>query len=182
MAKKHQNNKGLVIVYTGDGKGKTTAALGVALRAAGYKKKVLIVQFIKGSWDTGEIHSIKRLAPEIELVRMGEGFIGIIDDQKDFKQHKVAAGDALKKARVAVKSGKYNVVILDEINYAVKGRLITVSDVLGIIKSKNDKLHLVLTGNFASPKVIARADLVTEMKMIKHPFQKGIQAQRGIDY
>ncbi|MFA6391567.1 MAG: cob(I)yrinic acid a,c-diamide adenosyltransferase [Patescibacteria group bacterium] len=182
MPKKPQGTKGLVIVYTGSGKGKTTAALGIALRAAGYKKKVLIVQFIKGSWDTGEINSIRRLSPEIELVRMGEGFVGIIDDQKEFKEHVLAAKRALAIARKAVISKKYSVVILDEINYAVKGKLIKQQDVLDLIKMKNEKLHLVLTGNFAGPKVIAKADLVTEMKAVKHPYQKGIKAQRGIDY
>jgi cob(I)alamin adenosyltransferase len=182
MPKKIPGIKGLVIVYTGSGKGKTTAALGIALRAAGYKKKVLIIQFIKGSWETGEIHSIKRLAPEIELIRIGEGFVGIIDDQKEFQEHVRAAEKALKIAQRAVMSKKYSVVILDEINYAVKGKLITVQGVLGLIKKKDPKLHLVLTGNFAKPEVIKKADLVTEMKEIKHPFQKGIKAQRGIDY
>ncbi|MBU0613080.1 cob(I)yrinic acid a,c-diamide adenosyltransferase [Patescibacteria group bacterium] len=182
MVKKAQGTKGLVIVYTGGGKGKTTAALGIALRAAGYKKKALIVQFIKGSWETGEINSLRRLSPEIELVRIGKGFVGIIDDKKSFSDHVKAAQEALKVAEKAVVSKKYSVVILDEINYAVKGKLISVQDVLSLIKSKNPRLHLVLTGNFASQKVIEKADLVTEMKEIKHPFSKGIKAQRGIDY
>ncbi|MFA6272223.1 MAG: cob(I)yrinic acid a,c-diamide adenosyltransferase [Patescibacteria group bacterium] len=182
MSKKVQGTKGLVIVYTGSGKGKTTAALGIALRAAGYKKKVLIIQFIKGSWETGEIKSIKRLAPEIELIRMGEGFVGIIDDQKEFQEHVQAAEQALKIAQKAITSKKYSVVILDEINYAVKGKLIKQQDVLDLMNKKEEKLHLVLTGNFAGPKLIAQADLVTEMKAIKHPFSKGIKAQRGIDY
>lgn len=182
MVKKVQRTKGLVIVYTGGGKGKTTAALGIALRAAGYKKKALIVQFIKGSWETGEMNSLRRLSPEIELVRIGKGFVGIIDDKKSFKDHINAAQEALKVAEKAVSSNKYSVVILDEINYAAKGKLVSVRDILNLIKNKNFKTHLVLTGNFAASKVIEKADLVTEMKEIKHPFHKGIKAQRGIDY
>ena len=182
MEKKVQKTKGIVIVYTGGGKGKTTAALGLALRAAGYKKKALIIQFIKGSWETGEMNSIRRLSPEIELVRIGKGFVGILDDKESFEDHVSAAQEALEIAKKAVLSKKYSVVILDEINYAAEGKLIKIQDILDLIKNKDPKLHLVLTGNHASPKVIAKADLVTEMKEIKHPFRKGIKAQKGIDY
>lgn len=182
MSKKTSNNRGLVIVYTGGGKGKTTAAVGMAVRAAGYGKKSIIIQFIKGTWKTGEGKSLKKLRSQIEIVPAGKGFVGIIDDNKAFKEHLEAAQEALKISKKAIKSGKYQLVILDEVNYAVKGNLIRVKDVLDLIKNKPAKLHLVLTGNHASPKVIQKADLVTEMKAIKHPFGKGIKAQRGIDF
>jgi cob(I)alamin adenosyltransferase len=174
--------KGLVIVYTGSGKGKTTAAIGMAVRAAGYGKKVIIIQFIKGTWKTGEWKSLKKLHPEIEIRPTGKGFVGIIDDNKPFKEHLEAAQKALQASKKAVKSGKYQLVILDEINYALKVNLVRVKDVLDLIENKPAKVHLVLTGNHASPKIIQKADLVTEMKEVKHPFHKGIKAQRGIDY
>lgn len=174
--------RGLVIVYTGGGKGKTTAALGLALRAVGYKKKVKIIQFIKGTWRSGELESLRRLYPQIEVVLAGKGFVKIQNDKRPFREHLQAAQEALRLAQKTVRSKKYDVVILDEINYAVKGNLISIKDVLNLIKTKPSSVHLVLTGNFASPQVIKKADLVTEMKEIKHPVHKGIKAQKGIDY
>src|SRR5213593_4838630 len=115
--------EGEVIVYTGGGKGKTTAALGLALRAIGYNKKVCMIQFIKGTWFTGEMRSIQRLSPNFELVRMGKGFIKILDDKSPFSLHKKAAQGAIKIAREKIKSEMYDVVILDEINYALHGKL-----------------------------------------------------------
>jgi len=173
---------GLTIVYTGKGKGKTTAALGLALRATGYDKKICMIQFIKGSWHYGEMDSTKKLEPGFEMVAVGKGFVGIIDDKSPKEDHKKVAKEAIRISKEKIQSGKYDIVILDEINYAVNLNLISVDDVLKLIKSKPDDIDLVLTGNYAKDEVIEIADLVTEMKEIKHPFQKGIKAKKGIDF
>jgi cob(I)alamin adenosyltransferase len=176
------NKNGLTIVYTGKGKGKTTAALGIALRATGYKKKICMIQFIKGSWHYGEMESSKRLEPEFEMVAIGKGFVGIIDDKSPKEDHQKIAKEAIRISNEKIQSGKYDIVILDEINYAVNLNLISLDDVLDLIKSKPENVDLVLTGNYAKEEVIEAADLVTEMKEIKHPFQKGIKAKEGIDF
>ena len=173
---------GLTIIYTGKGKGKTTAALGIVLRASGYKKKTCMIQFIKGSWHYGEMDSSKKLEPEFEMVAVGKGFVGIIDDKSSKEDHEKIAKEALKISNEKIQSGKYDIVILDEINYAVNLGLITVDDVISMIKSKPSNLDLVLTGNYAKDEVIEMADLVTEMKEVKHPFQQGIKAKKGIDF
>ena len=174
--------KGLIIVYTGGGKGKTTAALGLSLRAVGYGLKICMIQFIKGSWHYGELDSIGRLAPEFELITAGKGFVGILDDTSPREEHVKACKDALKIADEKIQSGKYDIVILDEINYAVDMDLVSVDDVMDIISVKPAKLDLVLTGNHAKSEIIKIADLVTEMKEIKHPFKSGIKAKKGIDF
>ncbi len=176
------NKNGLTIVYTGKGKGKTTAALGIALRATGYKKKICMIQFIKGSWHYGEMESSKRLEPEFEMVAIGKGFVGIIDDKSPKEDHQKIAKEAIRISNEKIQSDKYDIVILDEINYAVNLNLISLDDVLDLIKSKPENVDLVLTGNYAKEEVIEAADLVTEMKEIKHPFQKGIKAKEGIDF
>jgi len=176
------SQKGLVIVYTGGGKGKTSAALGLVLRAVGYNHKVCMVQFVKGSWHYGELDSAKRLAPEFELVTAGKGFVGILDDKSPREEHVKAANDTLAISKEKIMSGKFNVVILDEINYAVQLELLKIDDVIDLIKSKPSELDLVLTGNHAAEEVIEIADLVTEMKEIKHPFKSGIKAKKGIDF
>ncbi len=174
--------KGLVIVYTGGGKGKTSAALGLVLRAVGYNHKVCMIQFVKGSWHYGELDSAKRLAPEFEMITAGKGFVGILDDKSPREEHVKAANDTLMISREKILSGKYNVVILDEINYAVQLELLKLDDVIDLIKSKPAELDLVLTGNHATKEVIELADLVTEMKEIKHPFKSGLKAKKGIDF
>ena len=176
------SQKGLVIVYTGGGKGKTSAALGLVLRAVGYNHKVCMVQFVKGSWHYGELDSAKRLAPEFELITAGKGFVGILDDKSPREEHVKAANDTLMISREKIMSGKFDVVILDEINYAVQLELLKLGDVIDMIKSKPAELDLVLTGNHATKEVIELADLVTEMKEIKHPFKSGIKAKKGIDF
>lgn len=175
-------NKGLVIVFTGDGKGKTTSALGVALRACGHNMKVVMLQFIKGSWHYGELESVKKLSPNFELIPLGKGFVGIIDDRLPREEHIKAAKEALAIAREKITSGDYRIVILDEINVAVRLNLIDIEDLLDLVRAKPEKLHLIITGRGADPKLIEAADLVTEMREIKHPYQKGIEAQKGIDY
>jgi len=174
--------KGLTIVYTGKGKGKTTAALGIALRATGYKKKVCMIQFIKGSWHYGEMDSSKRLEPEFEMVAIGKGFVGIMDDTSEKTDHEKVAKEAIRISNEKIQSKKYDIVILDEINYAVNLNLISLESVLDLIKSKPENIDLILTGNYAKEKVIEAADLVTEMREIKHPFQQGIKAKKGIDF
>jgi cob(I)alamin adenosyltransferase len=173
---------GLVLVNTGDGKGKTTAALGTVLRAVGYGHHVLIVQFIKGSWMYGELKSIKRLEPEVEFHRMGKGFVGIVDDNLPREQHAAAAKEALAFAKERLASGDYRLVLLDEIFIAVGLELITVGDVLDVLDVRPEQTSLILTGRGAPPEIIERADTVTEMKEIKHAYRKGILAQRGVDY
>jgi len=174
--------KGLVIVYTGKGKGKTTAALGIVLRAVGHGHRVGMIQFIKGEWYYGELTSSKRLEPEFEMIAAGKGFVGIIDDDHPIEDHQKAAKAAVALVKEKLASGSYDVVILDEINYAAKLNLISERDILDIIAAKPDRTSLVLTGNYASESVIAVADLVTEMKEVKHPYQKGIKAKKGIDF
>ena len=176
------SESGLIIVYTGKGKGKTTAALGIALRATGYDKKICMIQFIKGSWHYGEMISSKRLEPEFEMVAIGKGFVGIIDDKTPKEEHEKIASEAIKISTNKIQSGNYDIVILDEVNYAINLGLVKLEDVLNLIKSKPPALDLVLTGNYAKEEIIELADLVTEMKEIKHPFQQGKKAKKGIDF
>ncbi len=176
------SEKGLTIVYTGNGKGKTTAALGIALRATGYGKKICMIQFIKGSWHYGEMTSSKRLEPEFEMVAIGKGFVGIIDDKSPIEDHQKMADEAIKISTTKIQSGNYDIVILDEVNYAINLDLVKLEDVLNLIKSKPSTLDLVLTGNYAKEEIIELADLVTEMKEIKHPFRRGEKAKKGIDF
>lgn len=173
---------GLTIVYTGKGKGKTTAALGIVLRATGYDKKICMIQFIKGSWHYGEMISSKRLEPEFEMVAVGKGFVGIIDDKTPKQEHEKIAKEAIKISATKIQSGNYDIVILDEVNYAINLGLIKLEDVLNLIKSKPANLDLILTGNYAKDEIIELADLVTEMREVKHPFQNGIKAKKGIDF
>jgi cob(I)alamin adenosyltransferase len=173
---------GLLVVYTGKGKGKTTAALGIVLRSVGHGYKVGMIQFIKGEWYYGELSSSKRLEPEFEMIAAGKGFVGIIDDDHPIEDHQRAAQEAVALANERLSSGLYDIMILDEINYAIKLNLISVQNVLDIIKKKPKKTTLVLTGNYAPAEIIAVADLVTEMKEIKHPYQLGFKAKKGIDY
>ena len=180
--KNNEKSKGLLIVYTGDGKGKTTAALGMCVRAVGYDWKVLIIQFVKGSWKYGELKGIKRLVPNVEMHTVGEGFVGIIDDDKDFEEHRLAAKKGVQFAIDSISSSKYNLVILDELNVAMDLGLVTDDELNSILKARKPEQHLVITGRNASEELIKIADLVTEMKEIKHPYRQGILAQKGIDW
>jgi len=173
--------RGLTLVFTGNGKGKTTAALGMALRAWGQGLNVLILQFIKGGWKYGELKAAGRLGTGFEMRQLGEGFIRDTGEE-GMEEHRRAAQKALEEARRAVLEGKHDMVILDEINYAVHYGLVDLADVLEIIRSKPSRLHLVLTGRNAAQEVVEAADLVTEMREVKHPFAAGIPAQKGIEY
>ncbi len=169
-----------MIVHTGDGKGKTTAALGLALRAVGQGFKVAVVQFIKGSWKYGEL-SAPEFLPGFEITAMGKGFVGL--GGKEPNPEDIAlAGEAFEAGREKVLSGNYGMVILDEVNVAVSLGLLPVERVLELIEQKPDNTHLVLTGRGADPRIIEKADLVTEMREVKHPYKKGIKAQRGIEF
>ena len=172
---------GLIIVHTGDGKGKTTAALGLALRAFGAGLRVLILQFIKGKKDSGELKALevlKNFSPTIEIKQCGLGFI----TKENFAEQKKSARSAIELAQKEILSGDWDLIILDEINYAVKFGLLDAPEILSLIEIRPPELHLVFTGRDALPELIEVADLVTEMKLIKHPFQKGIVAQSGIEF
>jgi cob(I)alamin adenosyltransferase len=178
---KSESERGLILVNTGDGKGKTTAALGTALRMAGYGRKVLIIQFIKGTWKYGELEALKR-HPEITLVRVGKGFYKIVDDHFSEDEHRAAARAGLALARQSIARNEHALIILDEINVAVSVGLLDVADVLGLLDLKPPEMSLILTGRNAPAAVIERADTVTEMREVKHPFQQGVLAKQGIDF
>ena len=176
--------QGLLMVHTGDGKGKTTAALGLALRAFGAGLRVLILQFIKGGQTYGELNAIKLLEKipdaegKIKIKQCGIGFT----NKGDFDEHKKFAQETLKLAEKEILSGEWDLIILDEINYAVKFGLIGEEELFALIKKRPAEVHLLLTGRDAPKKIIEVADLVTEMTLIKHPFQQGVKAQRGIEF
>ncbi len=177
-----KKTKGLVIVYTGDGKGKTTAALGMALRAAGHQKKTLIVQLIKNFKSYGELKFVKKYNCDIEIKSIGKGYVKIKGDKFPFEEHVKTAKKALKFAKDKILSKEYDIIVLDEINIALEKNLLTLQEVIELIQQKPSSLHLVLTGRNAPRKLIQLADLVSEVKEIKHPFKKGTLAQRGIEY
>lgn len=181
------SRRGLTIIYTGNGKGKTTAALGAALRALGHGWRVLVIQFVKGEWPVvfGEAEMGKRLSPQFEVLQLGKGFVKHMGDAKPFEEHLAAAKAALRAAKERIASGAYDLIVLDEILYAIDYadvRLISVEEVLGLVDAKPPSLHLILTGRNAPQALMDRADLVTEMREIKHPWQRKIPAQAGIDY
>lgn len=177
-----KRDKGLAIVYTGDGKGKTTASLGLTIRAVGRGKRVSIVQFIKGSWTYGEQEGIKRLAPEVEMVWGGKGFVGIIDDKLPREEHVKAAEDTLALAAQKLTGGEYDIIILDEVNVALQLELLNTKDVLDVLRARPETVDVVCTGRGAPQELIEYADLVTEMREIKHPYQQKIPAKKGIDF
>jgi cob(I)alamin adenosyltransferase len=172
------------VVFTGNGKGKTTAAMGLALRATGNGMRVRVIQFIKGSWKTGEVEAVKPLAPRFEIVRAGRGFTieRLRDPRIPMEDHVAAAQAGYAEAREAIVSGELDVVVLDEILGTITAKLITLEQVLALIDVKPPEVHLVLTGRGAPAEIVDRADLVTEMRLVKHPFEQGIAAQRGIEF
>jgi cob(I)alamin adenosyltransferase len=173
-----QTKKGLIIVHTGDGKGKTTAALGIALRACGYGMKVIMLQFFKGKWKYGELRSAPKLGT-FEIQPMGQGFTW---ESKDVEVDKAMVREAWQAAKEKILSGNYDVVILDEINYALSYGFLPVADIVEFLQKKPPMLHVILTGRDAKPEIVEIADLVTEMRQIKHPFEQGISAQKGIEF
>jgi len=173
---------GLLILYTGDGKGKTTAAMGTALRAVGQGLRVLMVQFIKGSWHYGELDAAKMLGEDRFLIRpMGRGFVKV-GTEKPSPEDLEAARKAWEYGREQMYSRQFQLVIFDEINYAIHYRMLDVAEVKEALAGRPEDVHVVLTGRNAHPDLAEMADVVTEMKQLKHPFEKGVLAQRGIDY
>jgi cob(I)alamin adenosyltransferase len=173
---------GLILVVTGKGKGKSTSALGIALRAVGHNMKVCIMAFLKGDMYSGEIDGIKRLSPNVELHITGRGFCGIRGDPFSFEEHRANAQEAMALSMEKMLSGKYDIIILDEINSAIGLKLVDLSQVLDLIDKKPPLIHLVLTGRDAHPQVIERAHTVTEMNEMKHAYRQRIEPQKGIDF
>lgn len=175
------SERGLLMVFTGNGKGKTSAAMGVALRGVGQGFKVLMIQFIKGSWHYGELDSAPMLGGNFEIRPMGRGFVKVGAEKPDPEDVRLVE-EAWNTALEAVQSGRYDLVILDEINYAIHYGMLPIDRVLTGLASRPSRVHVIATGRNAHPKLIEAAGLVSEIKEIKHPFQQGILAQRGIDY
>lgn len=177
-----RNNK-MIFVFTGNGKGKTTSALGQALRAVGQGGKVIIFQFIKSKrWPTGEEKALKIFGSKLRLIKGGKGFVGIMGDKLPFLVHKQAAKETLKMAKKEILSKKYNLVVLDEINVALSLKLIQLSEVLKLIKSCPKGVGLILTGRGAPQELIKLADIVTNFQEVKHPFKKGVFGKKGVEY
>jgi cob(I)alamin adenosyltransferase len=174
--------KGLVVVITGNGKGKTTTALGITVRACGHNLRTCIIQFMKGDIYAGEWDGIKKMNCQVELISTGKGFCGIQGNPYPYKEHRENAQEAIRLARQKIESGQFDIVILDEINNALSLRLVDLEQVLEVIRQKPAGMHLVLTGRDAHPQVIDLADTVSEIKEIKHAYRKGIEPQPGIDY
>lgn len=173
--------QGLLLINTGPGKGKTTAALGTAMRAAGNGMRVLILQFIKGSWHYGELDAAEALGPNFVLKQMGRGFVkvgGAETDSEDVRLVQVAWDEA----RAAIYSGEWDMVVLDEINYAISYGMLDPAIVAEALRNRPPMVHVILTGRSAHPSLVEIADTVTEMRDVKHAYQKGIEAQRGVEY
>jgi cob(I)alamin adenosyltransferase len=177
-----KERKGLIVVITGPGKGKTTSALGMAVRACGHGMRVCIIQFMKGDLYAGEWDGIRKLDCAIELFATGKGFCGILGNPYPWAEHRANAQDAIDLVQEKLSSGSFDLIILDEINNALKLRLIDLEQLLEIIRSKPPLMHLVLTGRDAHPQVIELADTVSEIHEIKHAFRQGVDPQPGIDY
>jgi cob(I)alamin adenosyltransferase len=171
--------KGLLIVYTGEGKGKTTAAFGMVFRALGRGYKVAVVQFMKGPWVTGEIAALERFGDVVEIHRIGEGFTW---ETKDLEKDKALARRAWDICLRLLRAGRHDLYLFDELVYVLKYRFLPEEEVLLGLRERPPRAHVVLTGRDASPALVAAADLVTEMKEVKHPFREGIVAQPGVDY
>jgi cob(I)alamin adenosyltransferase len=175
----------MIVVFTGNGKGKTTATIGQMIRAIGQGKKAVMFQFIKGPWISGEhkfLNKYKTLKGKLEIYRGGKGFVGILGDKFPIKMHQKAAEDTLKKVVKAIKSKKWDIIALDEVNVAVSLDLIKASKVLKVIKKEPQKMIIILSGQYAPKSFIKRADLATEMREIKHPFSKGEKAKIGFEF
>lgn len=171
--------KGLLIVHTGKGKGKSTAAWGMAMRMIGYGKKVGIVQFVKGAWETGERSVFEKFPDQVTIKAMGEGFTW---ETQDRERDVAAAGKAWEAAKEMIANPENSMVILDEINIALRYDYLSLADVLEGLAARPQMLHVVATGRNAQDGMIEAADLVTEMTLIKHPFRSGIKAQEGVEF
>jgi cob(I)alamin adenosyltransferase len=173
--------KGLLLINTGPGKGKTTAAMGTALRAVGCGMKVLMLQFIKGSWHYGELDAVKAFGSDFVLKQMGRGFVKVGGAETDPEDVRMVEA-AWAEAREAIYSGEWDMVVLDEINYAIGYGMLDAAMVADALRNRPEMVHVILTGRNAHPILVEMADTVTEMREVKHAYQKGILAQRGIEY
>lgn len=171
--------KGLLIVNTGNGKGKTTAALGMAFRALGHGMRVCIIQFIKGTWKYGELNSAKRFEDLLEFYVKGNGFTWKSDN---LDTDKAIARDAWEFAKYKINSDSYDLIILDELTYLVKYAMVDEDEIVNTLKIRHPNLHIVVTGRYASNKLIEAADIVTQMLAEKHPLKAGIKAQKGVEF
>jgi cob(I)alamin adenosyltransferase len=173
--------KGLIIVNTGAGKGKTTAAMGTALRAVGNGMKVLMLQFLKGSWHYGELDAVKSFGGNWVMKQMGRGFVKVGGAETDPEDVRLVE-EAWAEAERAIQSGEWDLIILDEINYAIGYKMLDPVKVVAALQTKPEQVHIILTGRNAHPSILEIADTVTEMKQVKHAYEKGVLAQRGIEY
>lgn len=179
MMKTKTSSGGLLIVNTGDGKGKSTAAFGIVARAVGWGMRVGVVQFIKGKWTTGEKRFFQLFPEQVRFESMGEGFTW---DTQDRQRDIDAAGRAWTLSQEMISDPQYDVIILDELNIALRYDYLPIADVVAVLKSRPPQKHVVVTGRNAKPEMLDAADLVTEMKLTKHPFDKGYKAQHGVDF
>ncbi len=177
-----EEKKGLVVVITGNGKGKTTTALGIVVRACGHNMRVCFIQFMKGDLYAGEWDGVKKMNCPVELISTGKGFCGIQGNPYPFEEHRSNAQDAVQLAHQKMESNQFDILILDEINNALHLKLVDLEQVMEIIKGKPPLMHLVMTGRDAHPQVIELADTVSEVVEVKHAYRKGIEPQPGIDY
>jgi cob(I)alamin adenosyltransferase len=175
------SRKGLLLINTGPGKGKTTAAMGTALRAVGNGMRVLMIQFLKGSWHYGELDAVQAFGSNFVLKPMGRGFVKVGGAQTDPEDIRLVQ-TAWAEAREAIDSGQWDMVVLDEINYAISYGMLDPAVVADALRSRPEMVHVILTGRNAHPLLVELADTVTEMRDVKHAYQKGILAQRGIEY
>ena len=173
--------RGLIIVNTGPGKGKTTAAMGTALRAVGQGMRVLMLQFLKGSWHYGELDAVEAFGDKFIMKQMGRGFVKVGAEKPDPEDVRMVE-DAWKEAEAAIQSGQWDLVILDEINYAISYGMLEPARVVETLQKKPGMVHVILTGRNAHPTIMDIADTVTEMRQVKHAYEKGVMAQRGIEY
>ena len=176
-----ETRRGLILINTGSGKGKTTAALGTALRAVGCGMKVLVLQFIKGSWHYGELDAVKAFGDKFILKQMGRGFVKVGSEKPDPEDVRMVE-EAWAEAEKAIQSGEWDLVVLDEINYAISYGMLDPAKVVESLKQKPEMVHVILTGRNAHPTIVELADTVTEMRQVKHAYEKGVMAQRGIEY
>ncbi|HEY6488877.1 MAG: cob(I)yrinic acid a,c-diamide adenosyltransferase [Terracidiphilus sp.] len=181
MTSESSSRTGLVLINTGPGKGKTTAALGTALRAVGNGMRVLVLQFLKGSWHYGELDAVLAHAPNFVLKQMGRGFVKVGGAETDPEDIRLVEA-AWAEAREAILSGEWDLVILDEINYAISYGMLAPEQVAETLRARPAMVHVILTGRNAHPLLVELADTVTEMREVKHAYQKGILAQRGIEF
>jgi cob(I)alamin adenosyltransferase len=173
--------RGLILVHTGPGKGKTTAAMGVGLRAVGQGMRVLMLQFIKGSWHYGELDAVNAFGDKFVIKQMGRGFVKVGGEKPDPEDVRMVE-EAWAEAEQAVQSGLWDLVILDEINYAISYGMLSAAKVVEALRKKPEMVHVILTGRNAHPTIVELADIVTEMRQLKHAYDQGVLAQRGIEY